>query len=659
MSYLKFDRPLLANLDESLQREYIRTNRKGAYSSSTIVGCHTRKYHGLLVVPIPELGEQNRVLLSSLDLTIVQHGAEFNTGVHRYKDGSISPNGHKYIREYNVDVVPATIFRVGGVVLKREQVFCHFVNRVILKFTLMEANSDTLLKFRPLLGFRSVGTLTHENGQICREHIPAQNGIGISLYSGYPHLFMQFSKEPQYKAEGYWYKDFEYEKEKERGYECTEDLFMPGIFEIPIRKGESIYFAAGLDEANPNTFRTTFAKEFKERISREDFFSCLENAAHQLYYRPTPKDGYLLAGYPWFGVRARDMLVALPGCTLCVGALDRFERIMDTLIPVVQEYILHKKNDPTIRGLHEPDVGVWIIWVIEQYAKQKGIEAANVFTSFVKEIIGYYLSNEHPTVRIRENGLLYAIGNGEPLSWMDAKLNGMAVVAREGYLVELNALWYNALCFYRELNDQIDTDTNRIISKIEKSFPATFLNCYNYLFDYVQDGKPQDWSVRPNMLFAISLPYSPLTRSQRLPVLDIVTRELLTPKGIRSLSPMSEGYQPYCQGRHEDREQAYYNGSAWPWLLGQYTEAYLQLYGNSGISFVERVLIGMEEELQIHGIGTISELFDGNPPYTGRGAISFAMSVGEILRAKDLLKKRELKIDQDTHHMYSYTKWKR
>lgn len=657
MSYLKFDKTLLANLDESLQREYIRTNRKGAYASSTIVGCNTRKYHGLLVVPIPELGDQNRVLLSSLDLTIVQHGAEFNVAVHHYKGGVISPNGHKYIREHNVDVVPATIFRVGGVILKREQVFCHYINRAIIKYTLIEANSDTLLRFRPLLAFRSVRALTHENGQINRDHVPARNGIGISLYNGYPHLFMQFSKEPQYIEGGCWYKDFEYAKERERGYECTEDLYMPGIFEIPIKKGESLYFAAGLEEANPNTLRTIFAKEVKERIPREDFFSCLRNAAHQLYYRPTPEDGYLLAGYPWFGVRARDLLVALPGCTLCVDAPERFERIMNTIVPVMQRFMQEQEHCGTIQGLHEQDIGSWAIWVVQQYARRNGIEEARRFGAFVREVADYYLSNQHPTVRVRENGLLYATGNGEPLSWMDAKLNGRAVIPREGYLVELNALWYNALCFDRELNGA-RPETDSLISRIEQSFPDVFLNCYNYLFDYVQDGKPQDWSVRPNMLFAASLPYTPLQRRQQLHVLEITTRELLTPKGIRTLSPKSEGYQPHCQGKQEDRELAYYNGSAWPWLLGQYTEAYLRLYGNSGVAFLERMLIGMEEELQMHGVGTISELFDGNPPFTGRGAISFAMSVGEILRAKELLNQTEHGMHPDTHHMYSYTKWK-
>ena len=657
MSYLKFDKTLMANLDESLQREYIRTNRKGAYSSSTIVGCNTRKYHGLLVVPIPELGDQNRVLLSSLDLTIIQHGAEFNVAVHHYKGGVISPNGHKYIREYNVDIIPATIFRVGGVVLKREQVFCHYINRAIFKYTLMEAHSDTLLRFRPLLAFRSVAALTHENGQIERGHIPARNGIGISLYKGYPHLFMQFSKEPEYREEGYWYKDFEYPKEKERGYECTEDLYMPGTFEIPIKKGESIYFAAGLEEANPNTLRTTFVKEVRERIPREDFFSCLRNAAHQLYYRPTPDDGYLLAGYPWFDVRARDLFVALPGCTLCVEAPERFERIVNTVIPAMERYIRLHEDDETIHGLHEPDVGIWAIWAIQQYARRNGLGAAKRFGSFVSEVVSYYLSAQHPTAQIRENGLLYVLGTGFPLSWMDAKLNGKAVIPREGYLVELNALWYNALCFERELNGE-KPEIGEIISRIERSFPDTFLNCYNYLFDYVRDGKARDWSVPPTTPLAIALPCSPLQRDWQLQVLEIITRELLTPKGLRSLSPKSEGYRPYCRGKQEERELAYYNGSVWPWLLGQYTEAYLRLYGNSGVTFLERMLIGMEEELQMHGIGTISELFDGNPPFMGRGAISFAMSVGEILRAKELLNRTESDMHLSVRHMYNYTKWK-
>jgi len=222
---------------------------------------------------------------------------------------------------------------------------------------------------------------------------------------------------------------------------------------------------------------------------------------------------------------------------------------------------------------------------------------------------------------------------------MNSTVNGKPVVTRSGYIVEFNALWYNALCFYTELMGGVPVEgIDPIIKSMDKSFPETFVNGYNYLFDSV-NGSTVDWSVRPNMIFAVALPYSPLTRMQKRAVVDIVTKELLTPKGLRSLSPKSEGYRPYYVGPQYERDLAYHQGTAWPWLLGAYLEAYLRVFGKSGVAFAERMLISLEEEMSLHCIGTIPELFDGNPPFTGRGAVSFAMNVAAILRVVDLLKK--------------------
>ena len=242
-------------------------------------------------------------------------------------------------------------------------------------------------------------------------------------------------------------------------------------------------------------------------------------------------------------------------------------------------------------------------------------------------------------MKVMENGLLFANGRDKAITWMNSTINGKPVVPRSGYIVEFNALWYNALCFYTELMGGVPIEKyDKLIKAMDISFQETFVNGYNYLFDSV-NGSIVDWSVRPNMIFAVSVPYSPLTRVQKRSVVDIVTKELLTPKGLRSLSPKSEGYRPYYVGPQYERDQAYHQGTAWPWLLGAYLEAYLRVFGKSGVSFAERMLISMEDEMSLHCIGTIPELFDGNPPFTGRGAISFAMNVAAILRVVDLLKK--------------------
>jgi predicted glycogen debranching enzyme len=286
---------------------------------------------------------------------------------------------------------------------------------------------------------------------------------------------------------------------------------------------------------------------------------------------------------------------------------------------------------------------LWAIWALQQYAKATSPEQCSErYGSLIREIIEYIQTNRHPNLILESNGLLRSEGKDRPVTWMNSTSERRPIVPRSGFIVEFNALWYNALKFTADLaKKQNETDRAEVLEQMAAqtalAFVETFLNRYGYLYDYV-DGNSVDWSVRPNMLFAISLDYSPLDRTQRRSVLNIVTKELLTPKGIRSLSPKSEGYHPYYMGAQYERDWAYHQGTAWPWLLGAYLEAYLKLYQHSGISFVERMLIGLDEEMNTHCIGTLSELFDGNPPFQSRGATSFAMNVAAILQVLRLLK---------------------
>ena len=640
MSYLKFDKTVMINLEESLSREVLRTNRLGAYHCSTFVDCNTRKYHGLLVMPATSLGENNHVILSSFDETVIQHGAEFNLGIHKYAGDNFSPKGHKYIREFSSEQMPRTLYRVGGVILSKEKVFATYENRFMIKYTLEDAHSPTILRFRPFMAFRSVKELTHENNAVNKTYSEIQNGIKTCMYQGYPDLHMQFNKKAKFVFEPYWYKGIEYPKEQERGYAYQEDLYVPGYFELPIRKGESIYFSAGDTPVATTKLKKLYELEVESRTPRTSFFNCLKNSAQQLYYRPTENDAYLLAGYPWFGVRARDLFISLPGCTLSIEDPVRFEKIMETAIPALRTFMDNGTSDAVIKEIGHPDILLWAVWAIQQYAKAEGVKkAAELYADFVAEAVGYIAGQKHPDMKVSENGLLFANGKDKAITWMNSTYRGRPVVKRSGYIVEFNALWYNMLCFNKELNDsKTDEKTERLIHLIEQSFPDTFVNGYNYLFDSVS-GSMVDWSVRPNMIFAVALPYSPLSRMQKRAVLDFVTKELLTPKGLRTLSPKSEGYIGDCSGTQDERDLAYHQGAAWPWLLGFYLEAYLKVFGMSGVSFAERMLISMEEEMSLHCIGTIPELFDGNPPFTGRGAISFAMNVAAILRVLDLLKK--------------------
>lgn len=644
MGYLRFEKALMTNLEESLSRELLRTNRSGAYSCSTIVDCNTRKYHGLLVVPVPELDDDNHVLLSSLDATVIQHGAEFNLGLHKYNGDNYNPKGHKYIREFDCDKVPTTLYRVGGVLLKKEVVFQHYEDRILIRYTLVDAHSDTKLRFKPFLAFRSVRQFTHENSVASRDYSNVENGISTCMYAGYPDLYMQFSKDNKFVFQPDWYHNVEYPKEQERGYASNEDLYVPGYFEMDIKKGESIVFAASTSVSNTSELKDLFDKEVNERSPRDNFFHCLVNAAHQFHNRASNDDRYILAGYPWFKCRARDTFIALPGLTLSIEEQDYFELVMKTAERGLREFMEGKPLSVKIYEIDQPDVLLWAVWAIQQYDRHVGSEKCfQMYGALLKDIVYYIIDGKHPNLILKENGLLYSDGRDKAITWMNSTANGKPVVPRTGYIVEFNALWYNALCFCASI--ATTGGDLEAASRLEKmadlcmhSFVDTFLNEYGYLFDYV-DGSNVDWSVRPNMIFAVALEYSPLNRAQKKSVLDMCTRELLTPKGLRSLSPKSGGYNPMYVGPQTQRDYAYHQGTAWPWLGGFYMEACLRLYKRTRLSFIERQMVEYEDEMVRHSIGTIPELFDGNPPFNGRGAISFAINVAEILRTLEFLEK--------------------
>ena len=643
MSYLRFDKTLMTNLEESLQREILRTNKAGAYHCTTIVDCNTRKYHGLLVIPVPNLDDENHVLLSSLDETVIQHGAEFNLGLHKYQGNHFSPNGHKYIREFDCEHIPATTYRVGGVVLRKEKIFVHQENRILIRYTLLDAHSPTTLRFRPFLAFRSVREYTHENAQASRDYQLVENGIKTCMYPGYPELVMQLNKKCEFVFQPDWYRGIEYPKEQERGYDFNEDLYVPGYFEADIKKGECIVFSAGTAEVSTRRLKQTFEAEVAARTPRDSFYHCLKNSAHQFHCQ-LGDDHYLLAGYPWFGCRARDMFISLPGLTLAVDEVEEFENVMKTAGQAIENFINGKPIGYRIYEMEHPDVLLWAVWALQQYAKETTREQCRQkYGQLLVEIIEFIRQGKHSNLALHDNGLLYANGKDKAITWMNSTANGRPVIPRTGYIVEFNALWYNALCFIAELaresgNTALADMLSQQAEVTGRSFVEVFRNEYGYLFDYV-DGNMMDWSVRPNMVFAIALDYSPLDRAQKKQILDIATKELLTPKGLRSLSPKSGGYNPNYVGSQAQRDYAYHQGTAWPWLMGFYMEAYLRIYKISGLSFIERHLIGMEDELTIHCIGSLPELFDGNPPFKGRGAISFAMNVAEVLRILKLLSK--------------------
>ncbi len=644
MSYLKFDKNLMINLEQSLPKEMLRTNQAGAYHCTSIVDCNTRKQHGLLVVPIGDEEYDPHVLLSSLDETVIQHGAAFNLGLHRYQGGVYSPNGHKYIREFDCERVPRTTYRVGGVILTKEKIFIQNENRILIRYTLLEAHSPTTLQLRPFLAFRSSNALCMANDKANTDCQPVQNGVACCLYEGYPNLYMQLSRKPEFVHDPHWYNNIEYVKDMDRGVPYVEDLMVPGYFQVSIKKGESIIFSAGLSEVSPRSLSKMYEGEIASRTRRTSFFNCLKNAAKQLYLKKGDAE-YMLSGYPWGKILARNTFMSLPGNTIAIGHREDFELIMATAAKALENFMATLEHSRMIHGIAEPDIPVWAIWAIQQYAKSYGMDAARErYMGLVAALVDFIISGGHPRLTLESDGLLSTDGTMTPASWMNSVWDGRPVVPRTGKLVEINALWYNALRFAADMAQgdgnleeraQAWTDT---ADKVKEAFAPTFLNDYGYLYDYVA-GTYADPSVRPNMVIAAGLDNSPLDRRQRKGVLDVVTRELLTPKGLRTLSPKSYGYRPFYLGSPQEREIALHNGPARPWLIGFYADAYLKVFGLSGRSYIDRMLIGFEEEMSQGCIGSLSQLYDGNPPFSGRGAISHATNIAEVLRTLRTLKK--------------------
>lgn len=645
MSYIQFDKNQLINLEYSLNKELIRSNRAGAYASKTIIGCNTRKYHGLLVVPQPGIDNENHVLLSNLDETIIQHGAEFNLGIHQFPGGVFHPKGHRYIRDFGTDPIPYIIYRVGGVVLKREMLFMQSNDRILFKYTLLEAHSPTRLRLKPFLAFRNVHHLSRANMNIQDKYERIDHGIRMRLYPGYSMIYMQISKPADYTHVPDWYYNVEYQEEMRRGYDYQEDLFIPGFFEFPIRKNESVIFSAGIKQVSPQSLKRSFTAEVNKRIPRDNYENCLVNSAQQFIVKKGNKTE-IIAGYPWFGRWGRDTFIALPGLTFVLGDIKTGKAVIDTMISDLKGPLFPNVGSGLESTYNSVDAPLWFFWSLQQYAafSNKHDQIWGTYGKKMKLVLEGFRDGTDFGIGMLDNGLLKAGEPGYALTWMDAVVNGKPVTPRHGLAVEINALWYNAIRFSIEVAELAgDKKFVNQWSEIAKRIPEAFEQVFwseekQFLADHVTDEKPC-WCMRPNQIFAASLPYSPVREAIQQAVVEKVQQELLTPRGLRTLSPKNPKYKGTYAGDQKQRDAAYHQGTVWPWLLGHFAEAYLKIHGASGVSFIENIYHAFEEEMTEAGIGTISEIYNGDPPHKAVGAISQAWSVAELLRVKYLLDK--------------------
>lgn len=637
MSYIHFDKTQLVNLNYSLDREIIRTNRSGTYTSTTIIGCNTRKYHGLLVAPQPKIDSQNHVFLSTVHETVIQHGASFNLGISKFP-GNYHPRGHKYLKDFDSEPIPKLTYRVGGVLLQKELILDTNRDRVMIRYTLLEAHSPTKIRIQPFLAFRGYHTLCKENNDINKDFEKVPNGVKFQLYPVYDPLYLQLSKKNTFESDPKWYNNVEYIIERERGYDYQEDLYVPGYFEFDIKKGESVIFAAGLTEADPATRQRAFEKEVARRIPRNNFENCLINSATQ-FIRKREGDTRIIAGYPWFGWWGRDTFVAAPGLTLARGDKETFLEIMDTMSRDLKGPLFPNVGSGDFTNMNSIDAPLWFSWSLQQYifftGDKKTIQKR--YLDKLKGIIDGYREGTDFNIHVMDNSLVYGGYDGVALTWMDAVTVDGPVTPRTGSPVEIQALWYNALKFYEELSG--DQEYGKLAEKAKESFLSEFWDEENgYLADVVHDGE-KDWAIRPNMVFATSLPYSMLDENQKASILDLVRSKLLTTRGLRTLAPDDPAYKGYYFGDPISRDNAYHNGTVWVWPLGHFVDAYLKLHGNSAENFIKKIIQGFDGVMTQYGVGTVAEIFDGDAPHRPKGAISQAWSVGELLRMMDLIKR--------------------
>ena len=640
MSALTFDKSELGNLEYSLQREMLATDRIGGYMSTTIVCCNTRRYHGLIVAPIDD-SDRTYLLLSALDETIIQHDQTFNLALHRFK-GAYEPRGHKYITDFEYTPTPTITYRVGGVILKKEMLWIHKRTQLMIRYTLVDAHSETRLRLRPFLAFRDKHALTHANLEADGHSYPAVNGVKCRLYGSFPWLYLQTSKpDTEFVPAPDWYYNFEYLQDIARGYEGHEDLMTTGYFETELKKGESIIFSASLDEmGSTKTIEEMFNASIARRTHKIDFESCLEHSARQFLIRRPGNRTEVISGYPWHGVSGRQTFIALPGITLwqnhkedCLDALDTQVRAM---------------NDGMFAGDFSAAAGadtpLWFFWTLQQLETQIG--AAEVWKRYgdaMKQILETYKKGIAGRVILNDNGLIWASSDEVPLSWMNAMIDGRAVTPRNGYQVEVNALWYNAVCYTLRLaGENGDKKFVKAWEKLPAKTAATFNELFRladgYLADYVgAEGANQ--FIRPNMIIACGLPYKMIDEQTQLDVIRTVRQHLLTPKGLRTLSPRNPLYKGSQEGSPAERDFAGKNGSVWPWVLAFYVRACFDIDKEAYLPAASEIFENFNEDIQTYGIGSIGELYDADPPFAPRGAISQAWSVAALL---DILHQIEL-----------------
>lgn len=638
MAYLKFNKSELVNLSYSLRREIISANKTGAYCNTSIVSCNTRRYHGLLAVTLDRFGGDRFLLLSALDESLIVSGKQFNLGIHCYGD-IYEPRGHKYVVDFSADPVPQLTYKVGGIVFRKSFILSPDKDQVFVRYELLESPAPATLLIKPFLAFRNIHALTQENPVANTKGTPVAGGVSFRMYENFPDLYLQLNTSKAKFVEGpHWNKNITYSDEYRRGFDCREDLFVPGHFEVPVAKGGSVVISASVAEENPAGLKARFnacaAKAMEVTTGRDQLVRCAESLITNHNGRKK-----INAGLSWmYTGLLRETLQALPGLTL--GGKDdpeEFEEILDNLIADEQERLFHRTT--------QVEAPLYLAEVLQEYQKY-GADPERVWKKYgatMKGIIASYLPGVRKEVAMQPNGLLWAQMDGVALSWMNAYIDGRAVTERAGYQVETNAFWYNAIAYCVECEKKYGGDKAFIEqwTAIRDLVKANYQRVFwyergGYLADYV-DNNGQNTDVRPNQLYAFSVEHSPVDEELAPLVLRVVDNELVTSRGLRTLSPRDVKYRGVYEGSQLDRDLAYHQGSTRVFLLEPYCEISFKVKGPSFWKKAEWLTEGFYADLSKHGVGAISELYDGDPPHEPHGAISCAISTAALLYVDRLM----------------------
>jgi predicted glycogen debranching enzyme len=644
----------------AISMEWLETDGRGGYASSTLENLHTRKYHGLLVANIQN-PEGRYVLLSKVEDSLVIGGKEYFFSSHMYP-GVIFPTGGQPLVEFTFDHFPVFLYRIGKTLVKKSIVLPEGKNALLIRYDVEKCPKDGFLQLKPFIAFRNYHELSHENNNLRRDVTLVENGFRVSPYEGMPAIEFQTSRLSRFVPSGVWYKRFQYPEELNRGFAWEEDLYLPGSLEIPIERKSTVILSVCTDKPlkNPSAvWQTETIRRGRERTAdkkntagledtdKELYLTLLQDSRRFLITTPSGKPA-IIAGYPWYGSWGRETMISLPGLCFHTGRLTEG-------IEILKEISRHEKDgffpnffsaDGEPAAYNAVDPSLWYFWTVQELltATRDKELIRDSFWPIMKKIIGAFIEGTVFETGIDHSGLLHAGNEKTALTWMDAVADNHPVTSRHGCPVEINALWYNALCFSRDLAEEFDERDlfdRDLVESLRSAFQKTFWNSDdNCLGDVFCDGV-LDRSIRPNQIFAVSLPFSPLDEERQKAVVNVVRERLLTPFGLRTLCPCAAEYRGIYRGGPYERDNAYHQGTVWPWLLGAFGQAAIRTAEDpveEKKSLRQFLRTFLEKHLPEAGIGSVSEVFDGNYPHSPGGCFAQAWSVAELIRLYSILK---------------------